>query len=299
MMVDKMQIDNFKGSVLKHELMKQYTSFHIGGAADYVVVPSNEQDVIHAMNHCRIKKIPFEILGAGTNTLISDTGFSGVIILIKKTLSQYKVLPSGRVFVQAGMKTQDLLQKLLQDKYTGYSFLAGIPGTVGGCAAMNAGTNRGQFSDIVHSIIYTDGEHVKVIKGKLLKSCFQYRSSVFLENKQVVLSVVLSLPKNDIQAEQLQVKKYLQKRKKSQPIQTLNAGCFWKNPEKYSAGYLIEHLGLKGKQVGGAMISNVHANFIVNLQDATASDIRLLAQMVEKEVWERMGVKLVREVREL
>jgi UDP-N-acetylmuramate dehydrogenase len=194
------------------------------------------------------------------------------------------------------MSLPKLINILLEHKCTGYSFLTGIPGTIGGCTAMNAGTVGGCIASLLSMVEYYDGNSIRQINDSQIQEYFSYRNSIFLKNKFVITSVILELQMGEIEEEKCKNEKYLQKRKFSQPICKKNAGCFWKNPKNQSTGALIEQLGLKGKKIGDAKISDKHANFVINTRNATYEEIIQLVEFVEAEVYNKTGIKLEREI---
>ncbi|MCK5847666.1 MAG: UDP-N-acetylmuramate dehydrogenase [Caldisericia bacterium] len=289
-------LNYFTGSVLYNEPLKNHLTIGVGGPARVLLLPKCTQDITKTIVLCNENSIPCTVIGNGTNVIAPSDGFDGVVIKIANEISEYSFLDEKRIHVEAGMSLPKLIKVLLKNDCTGYSFLTGIPGTIGGCTAMNAGTVYGCIASLLSMVEYYDGKSITQINGSQIDEYFSYRSSLFLKNKYVVTSVILELQKGDIEEEKQKNQKYLQKRKFSQPLYTKNAGCFWKNTNNQSTGALIEQLGLKGKKNGDAKISERHGNFIVNTRNATFEEIIQLAESVEAEVFNQTGIILEREI---
>jgi len=286
----------FSGDILYNESLQPYTTFGIGGRATILVQPNTLGDVTQTILECTSLHIPYIIIGCGSNILFSDEDYPGVVINMKNHLTKIHLQSNRMVFVQAGVLMQNAIQWFLQNYLTGYTYLAGIPGTVGGCIAMNAGTNRGRISQIVQRVQYFNGIHIQEMEGKELQDSFYYRGSIFLEKKWCILSALLLLEEGDIEKEKKQLQNYLQKRYASQPLRSKSAGCFWKNPPQQSTGKILEELGLKGLQLGNVKISELHANFILNTGGGTCKEVLALAEKVEDIVYKKTGIVLDREV---
>ncbi|MDD4028856.1 MAG: UDP-N-acetylmuramate dehydrogenase [Caldisericia bacterium] len=294
-----MDFSFFSGNVLRDESLKPYNTFGIGGKANYLVQPKTPEDVVQTIRECDSMEAPYCIVGCGSNILFSDEDYPGVVIDMKDHLTAIHIFQGNLVFVQAGVLMQSAIQWFLQNYFTGYTYLAGIPGTIGGCIAMNAGTNRGRIHQIVHTITYFDGTHLQEMTGKKIQDSLFYRNSVFLEKKWCILSALLKLEKGDIAKEKKQLQSYLQKRNITQPLHSKSAGCFWKNPPHHTAGKILEELGLKGFQMGNVKISERHANFILNMGEGTCREVLALAEKVEDIVYQKTGIVLDREVQQV
>jgi UDP-N-acetylmuramate dehydrogenase len=286
----------FSGTILYNESLRPYNTFGIGGHAKILVQPNTPEDVAQTILECTSLHIPYIIIGCGSNILFSDEDYPGVVIHMKSHLTKIHLHSNRMVFVQAGVLMQNAIQWFLQHQLTGYTYLAGIPGTMGGCIAMNAGTNRGRINQIVQRVQYFNGLHIQEMEGKELQDSFHYRSSIFLEQKWCILSALLLLEEGDIEKEKKQLQNYLQKRSTSQPLQFKSAGCFWKNPPQRSTGKILEELGLKGLKIGNVKISDLHANFILNMGGGTCKEVLALAEKVEDIVYQKTGIVLDREV---
>lgn len=272
-----------------------YTTFKIGGPADYFCVARSKGDLVKAVNWAQVKKIDYLVLGGGSNVLISDKGVRGLVI--KMQTSKLKLQnnePEYEVAAEAGVELSRLIQYAAENSLTGLEALAGIPGTVGGAIVGNAGTPSGSIGQILKRVIVLaeDG----LIYNLDSKECqFQYRQSRFQKTREIILKAKFRLGKAEKPAIMKKMNKALAMRK-NQP-QGLSAGSIFKNPEAKPAGYLIDNSGLKGAKSGGAVISRGHANWIINKGKAKASDVLKLINLVEKKVKEKYSLSLEREIR--
>ncbi len=274
--------------------MSRYTSMRVGGAADLIVYPKNHLELVKILNALYSFDIQWVPLGGGSNTVVRDEGIKGVVISTEK-MRGIEVLESGRVVVEAGVVMGSVLNISLRAGLSGFEFAAGIPGTVGGGVVMNAGANGGEIKDVVENVwIWLSGKEM-VLSGDELE--FGYRES-HLPEGSVVTKATLRLRAGNRKEGEKMVKEYLDKRSKSQPIKTSNCGSVFKNPSaQIPAGRLLDELGFKGFQIGGARFSEIHANFIVNSGGASAADIIKLIETVREEVFLRSGMLLETEVK--
>lgn len=270
--------------------LKKHTSFRIGGPADYFCIPSNADELKQALLFAREKRLPVAVMGAGTNLLVLDKGFRGLVICLAGGLDQLKI--RGRtLYAGAGLSLGRLLNAALRRRLGGLEFLAGIPGTVGGAVVMNAGAwgkEIGRYIDRVRAIDQRGRE--KIFKKKNLG--FGYRRSRIQKDKFIIVEAVFKLRQSKLRLIKNKVKEYLGQRKASQPLGSPNAGSIFRNPKGKYAGRLIEEAGCKGWRVGDAQISTKHANFIVNLGEAKARDIIKLITRVQKKVKSRLEPEL-------
>jgi len=280
--------------------LAQYTTFKIGGPARYFFAAKTKKDIIKAVGFAQSKKLPYFILGGGSNLLVSDKGFKGLVIKINN--KQIKA-DGNNIFAQAGVSLSDLIKLSLEKSLTGLEWAAGIPGTIGGAIYGNAGSQRGgpSISDIVEEVILLnpDGQLMTVDK-KWFK--FDYRQSR-LKNipegeRPVILSAVLRLRKGNAQEIRRTIKERLVIRKKHIPEEP-SAGCIFKNPPNQSARQLIEQAGLKEKRIGQARISEKQANFIINLGGARAKDVLRLIELIKKTIREKFKIELEEEIQYL
>ena len=282
----------FKGRITLNEPLAGYTTFRIGGVADYFVEPVDTDDVLNIIKYVNSHNVPYYVMGNGSNILISDDGIRGVVINPGAAFNYLK-LENGTIISGAGVKIARFVDYCIQKGYAGVEMLAGIPATVGGALVMNAGCYGGEMSDYV--------SRVKVIKNEVFKNLtkedcgFGYRNSG-LKN-MVVLEAGFILPEGSSTELSKKRKELILHRNESQPVEIPNAGCVFKNPADKKAAVLIEQCGLKGEKSGGAMVSLKHANFIVNYDNATAHDVIELVKIIKKTVKEKTGTDLEMEVK--
>lgn len=293
--------------------LKELTTFKVGGSAKYYLEVSDINELKDCVKYCCDNSIEFLVLGWGSNVLISDNGFDGLIIKIK---SQEIELENDTFTVSAGVLLNNFLQFSLDNGCVGAEFLAGIPGTIGGAIYGNAGIPNKSISDILQSVLCAtkDGEIIEIQK----QNCkFDYRNSIFKQNKYIIFSAKIILKKGDTENSKQIIKKFIEDRNSKQPLNYPSAGSFFKNIKltdeiknnlvsldisifeksgTIPAGFLIERTGLKGLKVGGASVSEKHANFLINFEHATASDIYNLSKKVQELVFEKYKIKLETEV---
>lgn len=283
--------------VLKDEPMKKHTTFRVGGNADYFVMPKNASEIKAIVELCKNVEMPYYILGNGSNLLVSDAGYRGVIIQIYKEMNHIEVLDET-VKVQAGALLSRVGNVALEAELTGFEFAAGIPGTVGGAVVMNAGAYGGEMKDIIlnATVLTQDGDVVTINKEDLELG---YRTSVIAKKGYIVLEAEYQLQKGDREAIRAKMDELKVQRVTKQPLEYPSAGSTFKRPEGYFAGKLIQDAGLRGFQVGGAQVSEKHCGFVINKDQATAADIMELMQQVSEKVMQEFGVKLEAEVKTL
>ena len=273
--------------------MKKYTWLKVGGNADVIAEPNNMEEFLELLNLLNTADMSWVVLGEGSNTIVYDKGISGVVISTKK-LKKVEIIEETKVLAETGAILGTILNKTIKAGLTGFEFAAGIPGTVGGGIFMNAGANEGEIKDVVDTVwIWLDGGEIE-IKRKDIN--FEYRKSN-LPTGSVVTKALFKLEHGDSSKSEQNVKEYMAKRNSTQPIKMSNTGSIFKNPPDIAAGRLIEELGLKGFRIGGAMFSELHANFIVNTGGASAQDVLDLIELAKKEASEKRGIKLETEVR--
>ena len=282
-----------------NESIAEHTSFRIGGPADYYVVPEDSMSLACGIALCRQSEMPFFILGNGTNLLVGDKGFRGVIFHLYKTMDSITCREEdGIMYVCAGSGALlSKVGKVVAEKgYAGFEFATGIPGSVGGAIMMNAGAYDGEIGNFLEYAIVLDenGNEQRLTREDM---DFGYRHSSVMDKGYVVLEVCLKFEKGDRDAILQRVEELLAKRKKSQPLDYPSAGSTFKRPEGYFAGKLIQDSGLKGFTVGGAQVSEKHAGFVINTGGASAADVRELICQVQERVFQQFGVMLEPEVR--
>lgn len=272
--------------------LSQLCTFGIGGPAKYFLEVRSADDMQKALAKCRSEKLPFFIIGKGSNSLFHDKGFNGVIILNKIDFIDRQ--PEGRYHVGAGYSFSLLGTQTARHGYAGLEFASGIPGSVGGAVFMNAGANGKETCETLESVDYMteDGILKTLPKDELF---FAYRTSSFQKMPGAIIGATFKLTESaTARDKQLEIIAY---RKKTQPYSDKSAGCIFRNPNCGHAGALIDQSGLKGMQVGGAKVSEMHANFIVNAEKATAQDVLELINVIKKQVKEKTGFELESEVR--
>ena len=282
-------------NVKMQEPMKKHTTFRIGGPADYYLCPHSTEELQKILQICRENKMEFFVLGNGSNLLVSDKGYQGVVIQLWKNFSDI-VTKEDTITVKAGARLSKVAAEALEEGLTGMEFASGIPGTIGGAVVMNAGAYGGEMKDIIKevTVLTKEGDILTISKAEMN---FGYRTSVVKEKGYVVISVVLQLKKGD-RAEIRKIMDDLKERRVTkQPLDMPSAGSTFKRPEGYFAGKLIMDTGLRGFSVGGAQISEKHCGFVVNKGDATAADVLGLIKEVQKRVQEKFGVTLEPEVK--
>ncbi len=281
--------------VLTNEPMNRHTTFRIGGPADYFVIPETEEQVGRTLEFCRTENIPQFILGNGSNLLVSDTGFRGVIVRLDKNFSAVEV--QGNIIrAQAGALLSRIASEAKEASLAGMEFASGIPGTLGGAVTMNAGAYGGELKQVLKSARVFDEDLAlrTVTVGELEMG---YRTSRVKTDGWVVLEAVLELPSGNREEIASKMEVLKEKRVSKQPLEFPSAGSTFKRPEGYFAGKLIMDAQLAGFSVGDARVSEKHCGFVINTGEATAADVYTLIRRVQETVFERFGVELEPEVR--
>lgn len=283
--------------VLTEEPMKKHTTFRVGGPADLFVMPSSEEEVKAAVAICDEENVPYYIVGNGSNLLVSDKGYRGVIIQLYKEMSGIRV-EDNVIYAQAGASLAKIANTALESSLTGFEFAAGIPGTIGGACVMNAGAYGGEMKDVLLEVrvMTSDGDIIVLPKEKLELG---YRTSVIAKEGYIVLEAAIELRPGEQEAIRTYMDELREKRTSKQPLEYPSAGSTFKRPEGYFAGKLIQDAGLRGFRVGGAQVSEKHCGFVINAQDATAADIVSLMEQAAGKVREQFGVVLEPEVKKL
>ena len=282
-------------NVYRNEPMKRHTTFRIGGPADYYLCPHSAKEIQKVVEICREEKLPYFILGNGSNLLVSDQGYRGVVIQLWKNVSDIRV-EGCLIHAKAGASLAKIAAEALEEGLTGMEFAAGIPGTLGGAVVMNAGAYGGEMKDILKEVLVMDQQgRIFTLEKKDLK--LGYRTSAVKEKGYIVLAAVLELRPGDREEIRKLMEDLKQKRVEKQPLDLPSAGSTFKRPEGYFAGKLIMDAGLRGFSVGGAQVSEKHCGFIVNTGGASASDVLTLIREVQKRVREKFGVELETEVK--
>ena len=266
------------GQVCTDEPMKQHTTFRIGGRADYFVSPTETEQIRKVIELCRQENMPWYVIGNGSNLLVSDHGFRGVIIRLFKNYAGLRI-EGEQIFVQAGALLSRTANAALQEGLTGFEFAAGIPGTIGGAMVMNAGAYGGEMKDITESVtVLTPEGELLTLKREELE--MGYRTSLIARKGYLVLEAVLKLTRGNQEQIKEKMAELRKRRISKQPLEYPSAGSTFKRPQGYFAGKLIMDAGLRGFQVGGAQVSEKHCGFVVNTGDATAEDVLELIRQV-------------------
>ena len=284
-----------KGRVEMDIPMKELTTLRVGGKADCVVFAGSESDVEQLALFCADRDVPLTVVGRGSNLLVRDGGLSGVVLLMGKAFADVRV-EKKRVYAQAGATLGAAARAAQQAGLAGLEFAEGIPGSVGGGVRMNAGAYGGEMSGVVERVrvLQKNGEVIWLDKTQM---DFGYRHSAVEKSGAVVLEAVFALQPDDREAIAVRMNDYAARRREKQPLTYPSAGSFFKRPEGYFAGKLIEDAGLKGASVGGAQVSEKHAGFLINTGNASAADFLQLKDLVQRTVYEKYGVQLEPEVR--
>lgn len=286
-----------KNRIYTNEPMKNHTTFRVGGSADFFVVPKTKEEVKNIVALCQEMDMPYYVLGNGSNLLVGDKGYRGVIIQIYKEMNTIQV-EENRMKVQAGALLSKIGSAALEAGLTGFEFAAGIPGTMGGAVSMNAGAYGGEMKDVLYdvTVLTPAGEIITLQKEELELG---YRTSIVARKSYIVLEATIVLEKGDKEAIKARMDELRGLRTAKQPLEYPSAGSTFKRPEGYFAGKLIQDSGLRGFQVGGAQVSEKHCGFVINKENATAADILELMRQVSAIVKEKFGVELEAEVKRL
>ncbi|MEW6042113.1 MAG: UDP-N-acetylmuramate dehydrogenase [Elusimicrobiota bacterium] len=284
-------------NIQKNILLSPYTSYGTGGSARFFIIPETEQDISESIKWADSKNIRFFVLGEGTNVLVSDKGYDGLIIKISRTISAIQN-KDFYVISKAGTLLEDLVNHVNKCGFSGMEKLAGIPGSVGGAVAMNAGAFGQEIKDNLKLVKYIDN------KGDVRTSVVEdmamgYRTSLIRQKGGIIFEAEFSFDHNKTKSPQelkLESLEIIKKRVEKQPLEFKSCGSVFKRPPGSYAGALIEECGLKGFRIGGAGVSQKHANFIINIGDATSLDIYRVIQHVKEAVFKKRGVNLECEV---
>lgn len=276
--------------------LAKHTSFRIGGPADLLFAPQSREELRFALEQAKALGVPVALMGNGTNLLVRDGGVEGLVLKLGPGFSAIQPLGEGRITAQAGALLSSLANEAAAQGLMGLEWAAGIPGSVGGALAMNAGAYGGEIKDVLTSIEYWDMETGEMIERPPADGELGYRESAFSWPRRIALSATVSLAPDDGHMLE-RMRDYSRRRREKQPLQYPSGGSTFKRPQGHFAGALIEGAGLKGTAVGGAQVSRLHAGFIINRGGATCQDVLDLIALVQRRVWEHSGVKLEPEIR--
>ena len=281
--------------ILVAEPMKNHTTFRIGGPADALALPKTPEEVAEVVRFCHEHAQPYYVLGNGSNLLVSDEGYRGIVLQLYRNFNDIQV-NGEMITVQSGAMLAAVARTAYQNGLTGLEFASGIPGPIGGAVVMNAGAYGGEMKHVLREVtVLTKEGEVLVIPAKALE--LGYRTSVIPKNGWIVLGAVLQLKKGDPEQILARMEELKEQRITKQPLDLPSAGSTFKRPEGYFAGKLIMDAGLRGFTVGGAQVSEKHCGFVVNRGNATAADVWELICEVKRRVKERTGVELEPEVK--
>lgn len=286
-------LQNF-GKVLESVSLKNYNTYKIGGLAKYLIHPSDKENLIALIKYLKENEIKFFVLGNGSNLIFSDNLYDGVIIKLDN-LNRIS-FDGTKVIAEAGVMLPKVAIESINHGLKGLEWATGIPGTIGGSTVGNAGAYKSCMFDFIDSVTVLDeNSEVKVLKKDDIT--YKYRHTNFKDNKNIIiLDVVMNLEYGDKEGSLEKVKKRLEKRKETQPLDYPSAGSVFRNPEGDASGRIIEQeVGLKGKTIGGAKVSEKHANFIINIGNATGKDVKDLINLVHDEVLKKCGIDLIPE----
>ena len=282
-------------NVLTNEPMMRHTTFRVGGAADYFITPQSSKEAADIVRLLLQYSEPFYILGNGSNLLVSDEGYRGVILNISKGLGDV-VVSGTKIRAGAGALLSQVASVAINAGLKGLVFASGIPGSIGGAIVMNAGAYGGEMKDVVESVTMLDIASGEMVTRSGEEMAFGYRTSLVKSHPYLVLEVTMNLEKGDTDELKEEARELAIKRKEKQPLEYPSAGSTFKRPEGYFAGKLIEDCGLKGCRIGGAEVSKKHSGFVINTGNATALDIISLINHIRAEVYKRFRVVLEPEV---
>ena len=276
------------------EKLSSYVNFKVGGPADILLIPKSKEQVIKSVEVCKENKIPFYLIGNGSNILVRDGGFRGVVISLKEVNTI--IVDGDKIEAECGAMLKAVSDKAMENSLTGFEFACGIPGTIGGAVFMNAGAYDGEIAHVIESAEIID-EECNIVRLSNKDLDFGYRSSIVMKKGYTVLSAVFKLEKGQVKTIKELVDDLTNKRESKQPLEYPSAGSTFKRPTGYFAGKLIQDAGLKGYSIGGAAVSEKHSGFVINKGNATAKDITDLIKYIQDEVKKQFGVDLHPEVR--
>ena len=283
--------DNFDCRVFVNEPLKNYTTFKIGGECK-ALIKINCTDVLKELiTLCSENNIPYIVLGKGSNVLIDDRGYNGIVFLIGNDFAELKLIDGTLIESTAGVSLAKLSQFACQNELSGLEFAWGIPGTVGGAVFMNAGAYGGEIKDVIYSCESID-KNGNIITLKADEMDLSYRHSIFCDNNNIITKATFKLVKGNKDEISAKMNDFMERRKSKQPLEYPSAGSTFKRPQGSYASLLIEQCGLKGLSVGGAEVSLKHSGFVINKNNATFEDVLRLIEKVKEIVKEKTGFEL-------
>ena len=283
-----------KDKIYENELMSNYTSFKIGGPAEYLIKIQTPEELKEILKIIKNQEVSLTIIGNGSNILVSDSGIKGIVLKIEINTFELNT-QTAHLKVGSGVKLGFIAQKCLKSEITGFEFASGIPGTIGGAVRMNAGAHGKEMKDVITSVTYMDRNgDVFTIQNE--EARFEYRNSLFANKDYIILEVEMQLEKGNSEEIQVKMTEYATYRKEKQPIEYPSAGSTFKRGTDFITAKLIDECGLKGYQIGGAQISEKHAGFIINKENATAEDVIKLMEYTKEQVYNKFGKKIEPEI---
>lgn len=295
-LLQEMLKEHFSEEILKfNEPMNLHTTFKTGGLCDAMVIPDNTGDIRQLVILCKKENIPLTVIGNGSNLLIRDGGIRGVVLKIFDNFC-YTTVNDKTITAQSGALLSSIAYKAMNKSLTGLEFASGIPGTVGGGVAMNAGAYGGELRDILSYSVYID-ENGDIIRIGNAEHDFSYRRSMFSDKNYILIESAFCLEKGDRTNIKNLMADLNRRRREKQPLTLPNAGSIFKRPKGYYAGALIQESGLMGARFGGVCVSAKHAGFIVNDKNGTSEDVELLMEYVQRTVYNKTGIELVPEIK--
>ncbi len=287
---------DFSGDIFFDEPLKNHCTFKIGGNAEILYVPKNEKALIAAVNFSKENNIPFHILGNGSNVLISDDGLKGIVIKLFSGLTDLLYLGDGIIAVGAGVSLTRLCNFALEKSLTGLEFAYGIPGSVGGAVYMNAGAYGGEIKDVLMSVRTFNPNSGEVKEVPVQDISLSYRDTQFMHSGEIITAAYFKLKAGEKEAVSRRMQELMAKRKASQPLEFPSAGSTFKRPVNAYAAALIDQCGLKGFSVGGAKVSEKHAGFVINFNNASFHDVITLMDKIKAVVLKECSIELTPEV---
>ncbi|HEX3012396.1 MAG TPA: UDP-N-acetylmuramate dehydrogenase [Syntrophomonadaceae bacterium] len=282
-------------SIMKfNEPMKEHTTFKIGGPVDVMVMPKSIEELQTIITTCASKHFPYIVFGLGSNILVRDKGYRGIAIKLGNSLKTIQIT-DNQIYCEAGIRLSELSRKSADSGLSGLEFAEGIPGSLGGAIVMNAGAYDGEMKNVITSVqaISPQGE-IRTFNSSELE--FSYRHSIFQANGFIVVSALMKLKYDSINAIKNKMREFARQRREKQPLEFPSAGSIFRRPEGFYVGPMIEKMGLKGYRIGGAEVSAKHAGFIINIGDAAASDVIQLIKYIQEKALNQYGVNLQPEI---
>ncbi|MDO5707030.1 MAG: UDP-N-acetylmuramate dehydrogenase [Andreesenia angusta] len=293
--IDELLYELGEEKVLIDELMKNHTTFKVGGPVDIMIIPENTEDIKKTIDIAKKHDIPFMTIGNGSNLLVKDGGIRGIVIKISDNMSSIEI-EDNYVKIQSGLMMNKAANAIMEASLEGFEFASGIPGTLGGAITMNAGAYDGEIKDIVKSVECMDRKgNIRTYSNEEMH--FGYRMSRVQEDDLIVLNIVLELKEGSYNEIKMKIDELTEKRTSKQPLELASGGSTFKRPKGYYAGKLIEDSGLRGYRYKNVGISQKHCGFVVNYGESKAQDILDLIEMVKKIVYDNFKVELETEIR--